>query len=256
MASPRLYESVKTLSVGEPVLTLSDHCPVRAVIKVKIVSILTYPEHYIFIENPSKLSWNKDMSYKFENILQTEEYKNKFEKYLSDKIDPSQGSIDKAALELTELLVNGVIQADGTVTPNKGRKTNMKAGSRRAHTKISHPKWHDLSCAQAHSIVVTTAKCLKGDPKNSFLRSKLRKETKTYNKLVKSKQKLFVVNIFTELDSMQHKNPRGYMQLIKSMRDGDFDKQTPDDTSGVGPTQWHIHFSNLLAKNIDIEQKK
>ena len=188
LASPRLYESVKTLSVGEPVLTLSDHCPVRAVIKVKIVSILTYPEHYIFIENPSKLSWNKDMSYKFENILQTEEYKNKFEKYLSDKIDPSQGSIDKAALELTELLVNGVIQADGTVTPNKGSKTNLKAGSRRAHKNVSHPKWHDLSCAQAHSIVVTTAKCLKGDPKNSFLRSKLRKETKTYNKLVKSKQ--------------------------------------------------------------------
>ena len=40
----------------------------------------------------------------------------------------------------------------------------------------------------AHKEVVLTSKLLKGDPKNSYLRGKLVSETKTYHKLVKSKQ--------------------------------------------------------------------
>ena len=55
---------------------------------------------------------------------------------------------------------------------------------------------------------------------------------------------------------MQQNNPRGYMQLIKSMRDGNFDKQTTDDTSGVSPTDWYTHFSNLLAKQVDFNKTK
>ena len=41
------------------------------------------------------------------------------------------------------------------------------------------------------------------------------------------------------------------MDLVKAMRDGTFDKQTTDDTSGVSPSKWYSHFSNLLAKEVD-----
>ena len=37
---------------------------------------------------------------------------------------------------------------------------------------------------------------------------------------------------------------RPNIQIIKSMHDGNFDKQTPDDTSGVSPSDWFMHFSN------------
>ena len=97
--------------------------------------------------------------------------------------------------------------------------------------------------------MLSTARLLKADPDNKYLRSKLRSLTKEYNKLVKSKHKDFVNNMFLELDSMQHDNPRGYMQLINSMREGNFDKSTPDDTSGISPSEWYTHFSNLLEKN-------
>ena len=63
--------------------------------------------------------------------------------------------------------------------------------------------------------------------------------------------------MFKELDSMEHNDPRGYMEIIKSMRDGNFDKQTPDDTSNVSPSDWQSHFSNLLSKKVDpINNKK
>ena len=70
------------------------------------------------------------------------------------------------------------------------------------------------------------------------------------------KHKQFIDNMFIELDSMQENNPRGYMQLIRSMRDGNFDKQTPDNTSGVSPSDRYLHFSNLLTKNVDQTRKK
>ena len=34
LSSPSLYKNIKTLSVGTPVLTLSDHCPLTAVVSV------------------------------------------------------------------------------------------------------------------------------------------------------------------------------------------------------------------------------
>ena len=97
------------------------------------------------------------------------------------------------------------------------------------------------------------SRLLKGDPKNTQLRRKLIQETKEYNKLVKFKNKKFVDNMFVELDSMEHNNPRGYMELIRSMRDGSFDKLVSDDTSSIPPSSWHTHFSNLLSKKVDTD---
>ena len=60
--------------------------------------------------------------------------------------------------------------------------------------------------------------------------------------------------MFVELDSMENNNPRGYMELIRSMRNGGFDKASPDDTSGISPATWHSHFTNLLGKNVESDK--
>ena len=92
------------------------------------------------------------------------------------------------------------------------------------------------------------------DPKNSYLRGKLFSETKLYNKLVKNRQKRFVDQMFDELDSIHNNNPKGYWDLIKSMRDGNFDKEVSDDTASISPQTWFKHFSELLAKKVESEQ--
>ena len=86
-----------------------------------------------------------------------------------------------------------------------------------------------MSCAEAHRKIVLTSKLLKNDPKNPYLRGKLQTKTKHYKRLAKSKQKEFVDQLFTQLEGMQESNPRGYMELVKSMRNGNFDKNNPDD---------------------------
>ena len=258
LASPRIYKSIKTLSVGQPLLTMSDHCPVRAVLEVRLNLQRINTDNYVFVDKPEKIKWNEDSSFRFENVLQTPEFAFQFESFLSTEIINNQSGIDRATIVLSNLLVAGAVQADSSVKLDMKKKVGKTAGSRRKSNtnRVSLPKWHDLSCYEAHRKVCTTAWLLKNDQTNSYLRSKLKTATKDYNKLVKLKQKQFVDNMFSQLDSMESNNPRGYMQLIKSLREGNFDKNTPDDTSGVSPSDWQTHFSNLLTQSFDPVKKR
>ena len=53
--------------------TLSDQCPIRAVLSVNIFTN-NIRENYNYIESPKKLAWNADIAVRFENILQTPEF--------------------------------------------------------------------------------------------------------------------------------------------------------------------------------------
>ena len=75
-------------------------------------------------------------------------------------------------------------------------------------------------------------------------------EAKQYKKLLKSKQKAYLNKLFNDLDAMQANNPRGYMNLVKTLRNGSFDKNVSDDSSFVSPEMWHSHFSNLLGPEV------
>ena len=74
--------------------------------------------------------------------------------------------------------------------------------------------------------------------------------------MTKNKQKQFVDNLFAQLDSIKENNPKGYFDLIKTLREGNFDKGVESDTSHVSPQQWFSHFHELLSKNVDSVQNQ
>ena len=37
------------------------------------------------------------------------------------------------------------------------------------------------------------------------------------------------------------------------MRKGNFDKESPDDTSHITASSWHQHFSDLLSKKVEVD---
>ena len=164
----------------------------------------------------------------------------------------SQEGVDLMTENLTNILVEGSILADISRKDKLSTDGPKKRGNKKK--KFCHPKWHDLSCEEAHRKVRESARLLKINPDDKSLGARLRQDIKDYKKLVKLRNKQFVDNMFSELDSMQNNNPRGYMDLIRSMRDGDFDKSTSDDTSGINPSKWHSHFSNLLAKRVNNDE--
>ena len=61
--------------------------------------------------------------------------------------------------------------------------------------------------------------------------------------------------MFTHLDSIQHSDPRGYMQLVKSLRQGSFGKTVPADSDHVPPDTWYEHFQLLLGPKVSVTPK-
>ena len=95
-----------------------------------------------------------------------------------------------------------------------------------------------------------TSDLLRKYPKHPNLLGCLQSEQKQYRKLLKSKHKEYITNMFSELDQLHTSNPRGYMNLVKSLRDGSFDKPVPDNSSFVTPEDWQQHFTQLLGPTV------
>ena len=101
-----------------------------------------------------------------------------------------------------------------------------------------------------------TASLLKTYPNNSFLREKLNTEQKQYRSTVKSKQKHHLNNLFSQLDNLHGTNPRGYMELVRAIREGSHDSKPKDDSCAVNSEEWLNHFSNLLGKSVNESQEQ
>ena len=132
---------------------------------VNVNTMIDYSD-YEFITKPPKLPWNKDISYRFENILQTQEFSSRLNSYLNQDFSSDQTGIDQATEGLSSLLIEGALRSDHSVRYNDLTKPTLKECSKgKKKKRKSHPKWHDLSCAEAHRDVLLTSKLLKINPK-------------------------------------------------------------------------------------------
>ena len=133
--SPRLYKSVKTFRVGNLVPTLSDHCPITVTIEVSVKSVCKY-SNYDFIAKPQRIPWSKDISFRFENILQSVEFKVKSCSFIESEIELTQNGIDQATADLSNILIEGALRSDYSIK-NCKPKNNIKKGN---HRRRYHPK--------------------------------------------------------------------------------------------------------------------
>ena len=61
---------------------------------------------------------------------------------------------------------------------------------------------------------------------------------KEYKRLQKFKQGQFTEILFGELETMHNNDPRKYMQLVNSLKNGSFDKTKPSDTEAISSDEW------------------
>jgi hypothetical protein len=138
-------------------------------------------------------------------------------------------------------------QAGGT--DDEGRSVaSARQGQGFDRPRARHPRWHDQSCHEALQAVRRTSELLAKHPLDPWLRGRIRVESKVYKKVSKIKQKQFVSGLFDQLEAMNKTDPRGYMDLVRSLKQGRFDKPAPSDTAAVPPDVWFDHFRSLLGK--------
>jgi hypothetical protein len=104
-----------------------------------MVKVLTecFQDDYDFIDGPKKIKWDKDISYRFENILQSPEYVLKSEQLFSTQGVACQEDIDCVTQNLTDLLVEGTLSANFSETKDKVKRKKSK---KRTNRKFFHPK--------------------------------------------------------------------------------------------------------------------
>ena len=259
LASPRIYNLISTFVINELFPDLSDHCSVTVKVKTKYLSQFCNLQKFNLLEKPKRVKWDSDLSVRFENNIQSEKSR-KFLYEFTKRSLTSQCSIDKAMSDISNFLVSAVEQTEGQansfpshITPKK-TTCNWKFKSRAK--KYSFPKWHDKTCMEIRRQLRITSKILRKNPQNPFLKAKLLSESKDYSRVRKQKQKDFVNNLFLELDQLHRSNPKGYMNIINSIRDGSFDKAVQNDTDHVSPDKWREHFLNLLGPPIETSQQE
>ena len=243
--SPEIMKKVRFFRV-EPLMPIcSDHCPITLCLKVK-ANIDIARKVYNFKNKPDKVIWDKTKNHHFCDLLSSEENKFKIKEHFSKIGFQSQESIEDSVEFITNLLVSTSEIAGMMVKKGiKPRKPPIK----NRFVNVKPPKWHDQTCHELFLGVKQTAKLLSKNPKNAWLKGKLNMEVKHYNKKLKAKHKEFIDSTFKDLESMHKADPRGYMALVKALREGTSDiENKTSDTDSIEPDEWFDHFNNLLGK--------
>ena len=248
MVSPSIYHRVSSFTVGEFLPTLSDHCSCSVVLRSDYLLDSSPSDSYEYIAKPRKIPWTCDISSKFENIIQTNDSK-AFLRGFKSRDMSDQESLDSGVSALASFLTGAAEQAAGPgLRAPRGPPVHRVHGRARPRpVRPNKPKWFDQDLTDLQRQVRLTSRLLRHQPHNPYLKGKLFAEAKEFKRLKKHKQKEYVAELYDQFDQLEASNPRGYMDLVRSLRDGSFDKKVSDSTSQVSPVKWRQHFQSLLG---------
>ena len=241
LVSPSIFHMISYFVVNDFIPHASDHCSITVTLSTKYMLDQSPSAGYEYIQKPKKVPWNESIADCFEQIIQSNACKTVLSEFDTRPVS-SQESMDAAVSSLSDLLVGAALQAAGPTAgvvrptwPCKAQARNWKFRKRPSGNK---PKWFDNTCENLRIQMRITSRLLSKQPGNPYLKGKLVSESKDFQRLRKFKQKQYQDHMFSELDELHSSNPKGYMDLVKSMRNGTFDKEVSDSTSHVSPEKW------------------
>ena len=255
LASPSIYHIISTFVINELFPDLSDHCSITVRVKSNYFAQFSNHTTLKLLEKPKRIKWDNAIALSFERNIQSEYSKQFLSEFSSNKLT-GQTSIDQAVLDLSDFLVSAAdSQGHSFPSYSKAKRPIPNWKFKPRAKRLNYPKWHDRSCEEHRRQLRITSKILQKNPQNPYIRGKLISESKVYNRLRKQKQKEYINNLFLELDQLHQSNPKGYMNIVNSIRDGSFDKAVKDDTDNVSPDLWRDHFQRLLGPAVAMDQK-
>ena len=253
LVSPRMYDMISTFIVNDFMPDLSDHCSITVSISTKYLCDVTSSKRYEYIEKPCKVPWSAETAFSFEQLLQNQQAKVFLAKFNTQHLS-SQMLLDAAVDSLSSFLVctaeQAVCPALGAIKPKVPRKSGSRNWKFRKRPPVCKPKWFDKDCEMLQRQLRVTSRLLKVQPSNPYLKGKIFTESKEYKRLRQLKKRQYVDSMFVELDAMHKSNPKGYMDLVRSLRDGTFDKKVAETTSHVSPQKWKDHFEGLIGPKV------
>ena len=232
MVSEGVLDQVLHFKVADFIPTLSDtHCKLEWTMSAKYASVVktdnmcTRPISNNFI-------WADDSSHKFQLAMCSADIQTKLSDFNTKNVNNTQDSVDRAAAELTEIILQA---ANASL---KRRKTSKSS------TSISNKnkKWFDKDLKKLRFNLIEYGKIYSKYPKDVYVKNHYYKLLREYNKLRKFKFRQHRQSILNQLESLHDNDPKLYWSLLNDLR-----KQTGKDSksSAVDPSTWVSHFKNL-----------
>ena len=189
LVSPTIYNKVSSFVVNELLSDLSDHCSCVVTLRTNFIRDKITSDSYEYIVKPKKIPWSEDISFRFENTIQSESAKT-FLSQLSTQCLSSQESLDSAVESLSSFLVTAARTAGGQTAGRSGPRPPRRSPApnwkyRKKTSRFFKPKWFDMTCESLQRQLRVTSRLLRQQPGNPYIKGRLVRETNDFKRVRK-----------------------------------------------------------------------
>ena len=236
LVSDNLMKSIKLFHVEDPNL-YSIYCPLSLVLKTRSFKTNS-PQELSPCGTTTKYVWSKGDDVKLQNSLRNSHITDKLNEFINRGVALNTESINSATTCLTNILSSAADHAG-----IKMRKPKHPA--RKSKKKVVKKKWFTNDCMILKSRLERLGKSLRQDPYNYTLVSEYRHLRKQYKKCIKTSRQKYVDNIWSNLESLQSRDPKAFWKLFDELKELD----TVRKSNPISMDTWRSHFYALLNRH-------
>ena len=221
--------NVQFLTVNPLQPIISDHCQISYGVKITAVKKTTNTTS----DRLRKLKTvfiNDEARNKIPILLESEEYKIKFEQILTNASGSDQETINHLTKNFSKIL-NEV-----------GDKAGIKYKKVNKNSQETNPNWFDHECATEKENLRSLGKKLCENPNNNILREHLHMKKKTFRRLCRKKKRH---SVETKLQKLNGRDPKKLWRELKNL----FPLKSKQSHNNVDIKEAFTHFKNLNAQH-------
>ncbi len=214
---------------------VSDHCPISVGMKANYM--LRPVNNYCNSKFPCRYIWNDDSIQKYQNAMVCKEVKERINNLHEYSLCNSYNAndMDELVKKLSAVYI--------TAAEKSLKKIRYISKTQQSNKK----KWFDKSLSVLKKEVNFLANQLKKFPNVTEIRGVFFRTLKIYNKERRLKSRKFKNEMVEKLDELKENNPKGYWQLLKTLKD-----EKLEDSRNIPIDDWKDYFSDLC----DVKNKK
>ena len=213
VVSDSLVPQITDFTVGSFDKTLSDfHCPLfinlnTNLIEPESISSNSPPNINVHEHQTPFSKWRPNANKEYKKSFSTEDIsalQNKLDCFLQNNTNVNQQNMDSLVSDFNSLFISSAKKINLFKTKTKNRK------SKKYERKYPNKLWFDKDCNSVRKDYLNKKYSKKGKKWKSIHKANF----KEYNKLLKSKQKIFQKELEQKLRNLKSSNPREYWKII------------------------------------------
>ena len=230
LVSEGILDHILYLKVNDFIPCLSDcHCLIQWSISAKYSNEHVHIENCNTIEMSPGYKWSDESSFLFQEASSSPELKQRLDNFIQMGCRSNENEINNAATELANIIISAANKSLKRRNFTKNKKKNK------------NKKYFDTDLQILRINLTNYGKYFSKYPCDPRIRGHYYKLSREYNKVRKSKYRLYKKSLLHQIEMLHDKDPKQYWKLIEELKD----TEKIDTTSSISTSTWQSHFQNL-----------